>query len=137
MKHVLMLLTLTMVTLTPAYAGEIGFDEKFALSDDRAATLKELIPGTPDYYYYHCLHHQQLGEFGKVTEMLKPWIKRHGRTSRVEEITDRQALLTYDTDHKAALERIRHRLGLHFNHQKRNLDHKPNFATQLNQNTIS
>ncbi len=137
MKHVLMLLTLALAALAPAYSGEIGFDEKFALSDDRAATLKELIPGTPDYYYYHCLHHQQLGEFGKVDALLKPWIKRHGHTSRVEEITDRQALLTYDKNHKAALERIRYRLGLHFNHHKRNLDHKPNFATRLNQNTIS
>jgi hypothetical protein len=132
-----MLLTLTLVALPRTHAGEIGFDEKFALSDDRAATLKELIPGTRDYYYYHCLHHQHLGEFGEVDELLKSWIKRHGRTSRVEEITDRQALLTYDKNHKATLDRIRQRLGLRFSHQKRNLDKEPDFPKRLNQDTIS
>ena len=137
MMTIRMLLTLLLATMSTVYAGEIGFDERYALSDDRATALKELIPGTPDYYYYHCLHYQHLGEFGKVDELLKPWIKRHGRTSRVEEITDRQALLTYDTNHKATLERIRYRLGLHFNHQRRNLDKKPNFATRLNQDSIS
>jgi hypothetical protein len=137
MNRIVMLLALVLTLMPRAYAGEIGFEEKFALAEDRAVALKELIPGTPDYYYYHCLHHQHLGEFAKVDELLKAWIKRHHRTQRVEEITDRQALLTYEKDHKSALERIRYRLGLSFNHQKRNLDHKPSFPTSFNQNAIS
>jgi hypothetical protein len=31
-------------------AGEIGFVEDFALARDRAAALRQLIPGTEDYY---------------------------------------------------------------------------------------
>ncbi|MFT5240214.1 MAG: hypothetical protein ACI9X0_001185 [Kiritimatiellia bacterium] len=137
MKRIVMLLALVLTLMPQAYAGEIGFEEKFALADDRAVALKELIPGTPDYYYYHCLHYQHLGEFAKVDELLKDWIKRHHRTQRVEEMTDRQALLTYENDHKKALERIRYRLGLSFNHQKRNLDDKPSFPTRFDQNAIS
>ena len=37
---------------------EIGFAEKFALATDRRTALAELIPGTEEYFYYYCLHHQ-------------------------------------------------------------------------------
>jgi hypothetical protein len=37
-------------------AGEIGYIETFALSRDRGNTLKQLVPGTEDYYYYQALH---------------------------------------------------------------------------------
>ena len=36
-------------------AQETSFLEKFSLAADRDAALKELIPGTDDYYYYHAL----------------------------------------------------------------------------------
>ncbi len=39
------------VSLCPG--GEIGYVEEFALAKDRAEALKQLIPGTDDYYYYH------------------------------------------------------------------------------------
>ena len=39
------------VVLTPnSRAGDIGFVEDFALSKDRPASLKQLIPGTDDFY---------------------------------------------------------------------------------------
>ena len=41
-----------------ADAQEIGFIEKFALTEDRTEALKLLIPGSQEYYYYHCLHYQ-------------------------------------------------------------------------------
>ena len=72
-------------------AGEIGFEEDFALAKDRTVPLKQLIPGTEDYYFYHCLHYQNTGELDKVDGMLKLWIERHGRTGRVVEIENRQA----------------------------------------------
>jgi len=48
-----------------AFAGaaqEIGYIETFSLADDREAALKELVPGTDDYYYYHALHAQNIGD---------------------------------------------------------------------------
>ena len=35
---------------------EPGYIESFSLAKDRVAALSQLIPGTEDYYYYHCLH---------------------------------------------------------------------------------
>src|SRR5512133_294789 len=70
-------------------AAEIGYLEDFALSQDRPAALEQLIPGTEDYYYFHCLHLQNTGELDKVDAMLKLWIERHHRTPRVHEIENR------------------------------------------------
>ena len=90
-----------------AVGGEIGFLEDFALAKDRSAPLKQLIPGTEDYYYYHCIHYQNQGQLADVDKMLQAWIKRTNRTRRVIEIENRQALLRYDKDPRASLERLR------------------------------
>ena len=47
-------------------AGEIGFIEEFALSKDRAETLKKLIPGTEDYYYFHSLHYLNTEQYANI-----------------------------------------------------------------------
>ena len=47
-------------------AGGIGFVEDFALAKDRAASLKQLIPGTEDFYYDHGLHLLQTEQFDKI-----------------------------------------------------------------------
>ena len=118
-------------------AGEIGFDEKFALGDDRAAALKQLIPGTAEYYYYHCLHYQHTGRLADVDNVLKQWIKRYGYTGRVEEIRNRQALLRYAADQKTSLDHIKKRLNLRFAHQKQQLDRQTQHPTKLNPALIS
>ena len=82
-----------LVAFVPAAAaGDLGFPEKFSLAENREEALKELIPGTKEYYYYHCLHLQHEGDFDDVEAMLKLWIKRYGHTSRVEEIRNRRAV---------------------------------------------
>ena len=43
-----------LILLSPANAGEIGFIEQFSLAEDRSIPLKNLLPGTKDYYFYHC-----------------------------------------------------------------------------------
>jgi hypothetical protein len=120
-----------------ASAREIGFIEDFALAKDRAAALKQLIPGTEDYYYYHSLHYQHTEQFAKVDDLMKLWIKRYGYTTRVWEIKNRQALLTYDKNAAASLEHIRQRLGISFNHQRESLTKVANLPITLNQNRIS
>ncbi len=119
-----------------AHAGEIGFIEDFSLAKDRSVPLKQLIPGTEAYYYYHCLHYQNNEQFDKVDEMLAAWIKRHNYTGLVNEIRYRQALLTYDKDPAKSLEFIRKELGLGFNHQRETLGFKPNRPTSLDQKLI-
>jgi hypothetical protein len=116
---------------------EIGFMEKFALAEDRADALKLLIPGSEEYYYFHCLHYQNTEQFDQVEELLKAWIKRYKYTSAVREIQNRQALLTYQDDPAAALEFIRGQLGIQFNHQRDTIGEKPNLPTELDQARIS
>jgi hypothetical protein len=58
--------------ILPTYwvmAGEVGYVEDFALAKDRAESLKKLIPGTEDYYYYHCLYYLNTEQYEKVEAM--------------------------------------------------------------------
>ena len=114
-----------------ASAGEIGWTESFALATDRTVPLAQLIPGTEDYYYFHCLHYQNTEQWEKVDTQLKLWVERHQWTARAREIQNRQALLTYRKDPERSLALIRDRLNLQFNHQREQLDQKPNLPTQL------
>ncbi|MDQ3332302.1 MAG: hypothetical protein M3552_16905, partial [Planctomycetota bacterium] len=123
-----------MVSLTSiARAGEIGWIERFALSADREAALRQLIPGTEDYYYYHCLHYQNTAQWQKAEETLAAWIRRYQHTPRVIEIENRQALLRYEQDHKRALDLIRNRLTLQFAHERERLDPAANLPNALDQ----
>ncbi|MCY2990724.1 MAG: hypothetical protein NTY19_23025, partial [Planctomycetota bacterium] len=118
-------------------AAEIGYLEDFALAKDRTVPLQQLIPGTEDYYYYHCLHFQNTEQFDKVNELLTAWINRYKDTPGIREIQNRQALLTYTKSPDKSLEFIRQRLGLQFNHQRERLNEKPNLPTSLDQNVIA
>ena len=94
------LLTFTLATLLSAASlgaqgTPIGFAETWALAPDRAKVLDQLIPGTPDYYYYHCRYLQDTGALEKVGPLLDAWVERHGRTAQVQEIENRQALLGF------------------------------------------
>ena len=59
---------LTIALWTGADGKEIGFVENFALATDRSAALKQLVPGTDDYYYYNCVHAQNTGKLDRGTE---------------------------------------------------------------------
>src|SRR4051812_11498321 len=77
--------------LTPASrAAEVGFVEDFALARDRTAALARLIPGTEDYYYYHCLHLLNTGRLDELDAVTRPWVERHGHTARVTEVQVRR-----------------------------------------------
>ncbi len=126
-----------LLLVNTSHAGEIGFIEDFSLAKDRTIPLKQLIPGTEAYYYYHCLHYQNNEQFDKVNEMLAAWIKRHKYTGLVNEIRYRQALLTYDKNPQQSLAFITNEMGLQFNHQRETLGFKPNLPTALDQKLIS
>ncbi|HZZ70708.1 MAG TPA: hypothetical protein VFE24_00535 [Pirellulales bacterium] len=112
-------------------AGEIGWIENYALASDRSVPLKQLIPGTEDYYYYHCLDEQTNEHFDKADVLLKEYVARYNWTPRAIEIENRQALLTYDKNPQRALSLIRQRLNLQFNQQREVLNQKSNLPTTL------
>src|SRR6059036_1242461 len=99
-------------------AADIGYVEDFALAKDRAEALRQFIPGTEDYYYYHALHALNTGNFAAVDGLVRPWVARHGRTARVIEAEVRHALLTYDKDPKTSVDWLVGHLGLRFDHQR-------------------
>ena len=126
------------VVLTPTTrAGDIGYVEDFALAKDRAASLKQLIPGTEDFYYYHCLHYLQTGQFEKVEPLTTLWYERHKQTPRLTEIQTRTALLTFDKNPEKSLTFIRSQLGSSFDHQKEVAGATANLPTALDPNLIS
>ena len=80
-----------------AKADPITWMEDFALAVDREAKLAELIPGTDEYYFYHCLHYQTSGQLERSEAVLRDWLAENkGReTPSIAIMTDRQRLLTY------------------------------------------
>jgi len=115
----------------------VGFEETYALAADREQALETLVPGTEDYYYFHCLHRQNLGALDDVEPLLSTWIQRYGRGSRVEEIENRQALLQFGRDPQKSLAALRDRLGLRFDHQRTVAGEKPDLPTRLDAGLLS
>lgn len=121
--HRLRILTLTLVCLlqfgqASSHGEEIGFLEDFSIGGNRTNALTQLVPGTEAYYYYHCLHLQNTGDYAGVEKMLAPWIEKYKLTALVREIKLRQALLTYNNNPAASLKYLQTHLGLGFNHQR-------------------
>src|SRR4029079_19447868 len=135
MRRILFSSLLILSTLLPA--AEIGFAEDFALAANRDDALKQLIPGTDDYYYYHAVHYQNSAQFDKVEDILKQWVLHHGENVRVSEIKNRQALMQFEKDPKKTFDFLKWRLGLNFDHQRHVPGQKPNYATQLDPKLIA
>jgi len=132
-----LLLVLSFLALPLIAQEPIGFAEKFALAENRSEAIKELVPGTEEFYFYSALLAQLEDRLGDVEGILEPWIKRHGESPRVVEIRNRQALLEYGEKPAESLAYLKRVMGLRFEHQRQRLDQKPNFPTELNQDLIS
>jgi hypothetical protein len=128
---------LATIAATSARAGELPFVEQLALSSNREEVLKQLIPGTEDYYYYHCLHYQNIEQFDKVDELIKPWVKQYNYTNRVREILNRQAILTYDQNPAKSLAYLQQVLNLRFDHRRPRLPTDPSLPSELSEESIS
>jgi len=120
-----------LLSVASVQGGEIGFVEDFALTADRPAALQQLIPGTEDYYYWHCLQLLNTQQFAQVENYLRPWVQRHGETPRVWEIRTRRAILSYEQNPGPSLDYLRNRFGIHYPHRKEELHAEPNFPTAL------
>ena len=136
MPHIVVILVTAAIAIS-GYAQEIGFVEKFSLAEDRSVPLRELIPGTEDYYYYHCLHAQNEGRLKDVRPLLAQWVKRTGHTTLAREIESRQALLEYDKNPRQSLDYIVQRLNIQFNHQRQQLKPDVDLPTRLDPDRIS
>ncbi len=113
-----LLLPMSLTLAGIAHAQPLDWIERYALATDRAAVLSELIPGSEDHYFYHCLHYQVSGQLDKAEALLTQW-KADERTrysGYVQGIEDRQRLLTYKTSPDRTVEYLRNRLGIDLYH---------------------
>lgn len=131
------LIICSVFVLRSAGQSGIGFVEKFALAADRAEALRELIPGTEDFYFYSALHAQQRGALDEVDGILEPWTARYGRTPKLVEMQHRQALLRYPADPAGTMRYLRDHFGLTFSHEQERLDAKPDFPSTLNPDEVT
>ncbi len=117
-----MLLTMPLAFPRGTHAAPIGMIERYALADDRTAILQGLIPGSEEYYFYHCLHFQVTGDVNRAETFLADWEKAvsERRTLNASPaliaIRDRQRLLTYGASPDRTIDYLRQRLGVDLNH---------------------
>ena len=138
MKRALLVLAAVLVAALSAPAEEIGFVESYVLAKDKDEAIKQLIPGTDEYYYYQCLRHQATGQLEQVDAIVQKWLERRkGSTSpQIIEIQHRRALLGYKADPDKSLKYLSDKLGLRFDHQ-RQIARKSSLPTRLDAKLIS
>jgi len=123
-------LPLVLLSLAVPASGQVGqpvgFEETFALAEDRGAVLEQLLPGSPQHFFYSCLHLQQSGALDRADEMISRW-REAGSTPALRQIEARQALLRASDDPARTFKFLEDELGLKFNHRRES----PDAVTQL------
>ncbi len=99
----------------------VGFEETFALAEDRGAVLEQLLPGSPEHFFYSCLHLQQTGALDRAEGLLERW-REMGSTPALRQIEARQALLRASDDPALTFKFLEDELGLKFNHRRDSSD---------------
>ncbi len=134
-------LALCLLAALPATAAAqgtpVGFDETYALAPDRAKVVATLIPGSEESYYYSCRERLDAGDFDSVRKILPTWIQRYGRSQRVIEIENREALLSFAANAARTYDFLRDRLGLQWNHQRVVPGERSDLPTALDPQTLS
>jgi hypothetical protein len=131
-------LSLVFIGRADAQGTAPGFEETFALAPDRAKALEQLIPGSPEHYFYACLLAQHDGDLARADELLGAWRQRHGRQGGPQErIEVRQALLRSGQDSAGSYAYFVRRFGLSFDQQRKVPGAAPDLPTKLDPTTIT
>ncbi len=103
---------------THTQAQSLDWLERYALSAEREGLLKELIPGSEEHYLWHCLHYQITGQLEAAEALLAKWKadEPFRNSTYIQQVEDRQRLLTYRTSPERTVNYIRDRLGVELNH---------------------
>lgn len=126
-------LMLSRASAGPASQGHrLQFNESYALAADRSKALELLIPGTPDFYYYHCLDRHAAKDFQRADELLQLWQERHPRDARLGMMQNRQALLSSGEDPGGSFKYLEQELGLGFRHARNPGGQAGALASRLN-----
>ncbi len=128
-----------LVLALSASGQEIGYIETFSLAGDREAALKELVPGTDDYFYYNALQSQNSGARQRFQEVTEHWMReRNGNVITSErELLNRQVLLDYDKAPQTTLDYLRRELGINYPYARKTGDRSSSAPTVLDNKLIS
>ena len=122
-----------------SYSAEVGFVEDFALASKRSEALAQLVPGSVDYYFYHCLDAQHRDDLDAVDRLMKEWRRvrnyHHGGHYRTIEV--RQHLFRAGENPKKAFDELNRFLYLQLNHQSDAAQHAITFPHRLDPKKIS
>ncbi|MGI9243620.1 MAG: hypothetical protein ACR2RV_22680, partial [Verrucomicrobiales bacterium] len=137
--------TLTLIYLGMSCDAQIGdqaFLERFALasSEQRQRLLDELVAGTEEYSYFHCLHYQNTRNIAALDQALSDWREQHPRLSAERrQIELREAIFRYPDDHQRSLDSLADHLGLRWEDSPvpGGAPGRPDFATALDPQSIS
>ncbi|MCX7009613.1 MAG: hypothetical protein NTY53_20610, partial [Kiritimatiellaeota bacterium] len=122
-----------------ALAQEIGYSETFSLATNREAALKELVPGTDEYFYFHALQAQNTGAREKFLDVMERWKRerRGGINEQMRELLNRQALLDFEKEPQKSLDYLKKELNLKFNHARKTGERRSDAPTKLDESRIS
>ncbi len=107
-----------------AAEGVVSFAEKFAYAKDRAAVLRDLVPGTEEYYFFHGLHYQLNGNGEALGKLLEDWGKRWPDSEGRKLIQRRWKLDSWAKDPAGVVEWLKQELGPDLSHAPRRPDEK-------------
>ena len=122
-----------------AAAQEIGYIEEFALATNRAEALRDLVPGTDEYFYFHALNAQNAGQRAEFQDWLDRWIReRNGSPpGQARELLNRQALLDYETEPAKTIDYLRDQLKPYFGHARKTGERRSDAPTKLDPGLIA
>ncbi len=120
-----LLVALALLSARPSFAQDlrapdaVPFDETFVL--DRKKAMAQLIPGSPDHFYYTALDAQLAGQWDAAQKIIEAWdnAARQGRCARDgrwDILRNRQWCLLWAKDAGQSAKFISDHLGLHFGH---------------------
>src|SRR3569623_2710286 len=100
-----------------ARAMDLEILEALFLAEDRSAALAQLLPGSEDHDYFHCLHAQQRGDLDGASPILAPGPDRHGDNAGYRRLTLRQLMYRVMREPERAADDLRDRLGVSHWHE--------------------
>ena len=141
-SYILALLYITCILAKAQSPEPTGFIEQWVMSQDRAATLKLLTPGTDDYFFYHTLHYQHTGEQEKFTSTMKKWDtaihqKKITRSPRYAVMEKRGIILDYKNQPAQSISKLIKLLDLELKHQRPTPPDEVVLSSKLDPSTIS
>ena len=139
MRLVPLLVGLSFLLSPLSPSAEVGCIEDYALATERSKALQQLVPGSHEFYFYHCLDAQHRGKLADVDRLMKEWrtIRNYHHGGHYRTIEVRQHLFRAGEQPDKALDELNRFLSLQLNHQSDAAQREVSLPNRLDPNLIS